>query len=159
MTAAAKQWFNSPPSKVLATGFGAAWAPRIAAMPNRLAIKHGVLYPDQPSQIGNGIMARRSSQPATQPQPPGLPIWKLEDAKARFSEVVRLACEQGPQRVTVWGREAVVVVSAADYARLAPAAASPTLAALFADGPFARLEAFDDELSRGPEPFREGVDF
>jgi len=104
-------------------------------------------------------MARRSSQPATQPQPPGLPAWKLEDAKARFSEVVRLACEQGPQRVTVRGREAVVVLSAADYARLAPVATLPTLAALFADGPFARLEGFEDELPRGPEPFREGPGF
>ncbi len=52
-----------------------------------------------------------------------------------------------------------MVLSAADYARLAPAATLPTLAALFADGPFARLEAFEDELPRGPEPFREGLDF
>ena len=44
----------------------------------------------------------------------GLPTWKLEDAKARFSEVVRLARSQGPQRVTVRGQDAVVVLSAAD---------------------------------------------
>jgi antitoxin Phd len=30
--------------------------------------------------------------------------WKLEDAKARFSELVRLARSEGPQRVTVRGR-------------------------------------------------------
>ena len=48
------------------------------------------------------------------------PVWKLEDAKARFSEVVRLARERGPQRVTVRGRDAVVVLAAEDYARLAP---------------------------------------
>ena len=29
-----------------------------------------------------------------------LPAWKLEDAKARFSEVVRRAQSEGPQRVT-----------------------------------------------------------
>ena len=36
--------------------------------------------------------------------------WKLQDAKARFSEVVRKAREGEPQQVTVHGEEAVVVV-------------------------------------------------
>jgi len=45
--------------------------------------------------------------------------WQLQDAKARFSEVFRLARESGPQRVTKHGREAVVVLSAEEYARLA----------------------------------------
>ena len=36
--------------------------------------------------------------------------WKLQDAKARFSEVVRKAREGEPQQVTVHGQEAVVVV-------------------------------------------------
>jgi antitoxin Phd len=49
-----------------------------------------------------------------------LPAWKLEDAKARFSEVVRLTRKRGLQRVTVRGQDAVVVLSVADYARLAP---------------------------------------
>lgn len=31
--------------------------------------------------------------------------WKLEDAKARFSEVVRRARSEGPQRVSVRGKE------------------------------------------------------
>lgn len=44
--------------------------------------------------------------------------WKLEDAKARFSELVRRANSDGPQTVTVRGREAVVVLSAEQYARL-----------------------------------------
>jgi prevent-host-death family protein len=44
--------------------------------------------------------------------------WKLEDAKNRFSEVVRLAMADQPQRVTRNGRDAVVVVSAAEYDRL-----------------------------------------
>ena len=37
-------------------------------------------------------------------------IWKLQDAKARFSEVVRRARAGKPQQVTVHGKEAVVVV-------------------------------------------------
>ncbi len=44
--------------------------------------------------------------------------WKLEDAKARFSEVVRRAKNEGPQRVTVRGKDAVVVISADDLERL-----------------------------------------
>jgi prevent-host-death family protein len=87
------------------------------------------------------------------------PSWKLEDAKARFSEVVRLACERGPQRVSVRGRDAVVILAAEDYARLAPAAASTTLAALFADSPLARLEQFDRTLLRERAPVREPPDF
>ncbi len=46
--------------------------------------------------------------------------WKLEDAKARFSEVVRRAQSEGPQRVTVRGKDAVVVISAEELARLLP---------------------------------------
>ncbi|WP_157016858.1 type II toxin-antitoxin system Phd/YefM family antitoxin [Mesorhizobium xinjiangense] len=46
--------------------------------------------------------------------------WKLEEAKARFSEVVRHAREEGPQRVTVRGRDAVVVMSVEEFDRLAP---------------------------------------
>ena len=44
--------------------------------------------------------------------------WKLEDAKNRFSEVVRRALAHEPQLVTRNGRDAVVVVSAEEYERL-----------------------------------------
>lgn len=46
--------------------------------------------------------------------------WKLEDAKARFSEVVRLARSEGPQRVSVRGKDAVVVMSIEELERLSP---------------------------------------
>jgi antitoxin Phd len=46
--------------------------------------------------------------------------WKLEDAKARFSELVRLARSEGPQRVSVRGKDAVVVLSVEELERLAP---------------------------------------
>jgi prevent-host-death family protein len=55
--------------------------------------------------------------------------WKLEDAKARFSEVVRRAQAEGPQRVTVRGRPAVVVVDAEDFDRIAAAKPSQPLVA------------------------------
>ena len=48
--------------------------------------------------------------------------WKLEDAKARFSEVVRHAREDGPQRITVRGHDAVVIMSVEEFERLSPAA-------------------------------------
>jgi prevent-host-death family protein len=85
-------------------------------------------------------------------------VWKLEDAKARFSEVVRLAEQGVPQRVSVRGREAVVILSAEAYARLAPAARG-SLATLFGEGPFARLDAFDDAVFREAGPDREPAAF
>ncbi len=43
-------------------------------------------------------------------------VWSLQEAKAKFSEVVRRAQSEGPQIVTVHGKEAVTV-SAASYKR------------------------------------------
>ena len=44
--------------------------------------------------------------------------WQLQEAKARFSEML-VACEcEGPQLVTVRGREEVVVVAADEFRRL-----------------------------------------
>lgn len=42
--------------------------------------------------------------------------WRLTDAKARFSELVKLAHER-PQRVTVDGVDSVVIVDATTYDR------------------------------------------
>lgn len=44
--------------------------------------------------------------------------WLLQEAKARFSELVRLVHSEGPQHVTVHGREEVVVISAEEFHRL-----------------------------------------
>lgn len=44
--------------------------------------------------------------------------WQVQEAKARFSELVRDAAESGPQTITVRGRRAAVVLSADDYDRL-----------------------------------------
>jgi prevent-host-death family protein len=41
--------------------------------------------------------------------------WQLQDAKNRFSEVVKRARDQGPQTVTVHGQRAAVVLSAMEY--------------------------------------------
>lgn len=45
--------------------------------------------------------------------------WQLQDAKARFSQVVKSAQLEGPQEITVHGEPAAVLLSAEDYQRLA----------------------------------------
>ena len=42
----------------------------------------------------------------------------MQDAKARFSEIVRRAKHEGPQHVTVHGREEVVIVGAVEFRKL-----------------------------------------
>lgn len=44
--------------------------------------------------------------------------WPLQDAKSRFSELVRRVKHDGPQHVTLRGCEEVVVISAAEFRRL-----------------------------------------
>src|SRR5712691_2716388 len=44
--------------------------------------------------------------------------WQLQDAKARFSELVRRVRSEGPQHVTVHGRDEVVVIAAEEFRRL-----------------------------------------
>jgi len=45
-------------------------------------------------------------------------VWKLQDAKSRFSKVVEDALTIGPQYITRRGVEAVVVVSHREYEEL-----------------------------------------
>jgi len=85
---------------------------------------------------GNRSKAGAASKPAAH----SLKAWKLQDAKARFSEVVREAQQRGPQLVTVHGRDAVVILSAQDYARLAPTVAKPGLHALLSVSPLRDLD-------------------
>ncbi len=64
--------------------------------------------------------------------------WQLQEAKARFSEVFRLARECGPQRVTKHGRTAVVVLPAEEYERLSRSKTRRgSLVRFFADSPLA----------------------
>ena len=43
--------------------------------------------------------------------------WQLQEAKQRFSELVRRTLEEGPQVVTRHGEEVVVVVPVEEYRR------------------------------------------
>lgn len=44
--------------------------------------------------------------------------WQLQDAKQRFSELIRLVKAEGPQIVTRSGEEVAVVIDIAEYRRL-----------------------------------------
>lgn len=46
--------------------------------------------------------------------------WQIQEAKQRFSELVRCALERGPQVVTRRGEPTVVVLSVDEYDRLRP---------------------------------------
>jgi prevent-host-death family protein len=43
--------------------------------------------------------------------------WQLQEAKNRFSEVVRRAQSEGPQIITLHGSDAAVVISANDFGK------------------------------------------
>ena len=65
-------------------------------------------------------MTRLSNSNKLPPKRPAPPPghWLLQDAKARFSELVRRVRSEGPQHVTVHGRDEVVVIAAEDFRRL-----------------------------------------
>ena len=44
--------------------------------------------------------------------------WKLQDAKSQFSKLVQQALKEGPQFVTKYGVDAVVIISIKDYEAL-----------------------------------------
>lgn len=80
--------------------------------------------------------------------------WKLHEAKARFPELIRRAKTQGPQHVTVYGREEVVVVSADDFNRLKGEITGQALVEVMRDSP---LRDLDIEPQRMPMPVRDIV--
>lgn len=66
---------------------------------------------------------------------PGHGRWRLQDAKAQFSELVRRARQKGPQRVTVHGKDAVVVVDAEEWDRLRKPVSGRDLVEALANSP------------------------
>ena len=66
--------------------------------------------------------------------------WRLQDAKARFSEVVREAQQRGPQRVTLHGKDAVVIVGADEFDRLRRPVTGRDIVAVLAASPLAEVK-------------------
>ena len=76
-----------------------------------------------PRDCGPAHVIRRARNSRKQSKPAAKALkqkghWIFQQAKARLSEVVRLAQSEGPQHVTVHGRAAVVVVAEEEFRRL-----------------------------------------
>ena len=63
--------------------------------------------------------------------------WKLQDAKNKFSEVIRKASDEGPQVVTKHGKESVIVLSVQDFKKLKQS--KTTLVEFFRNSPLATV--------------------
>jgi prevent-host-death family protein len=66
--------------------------------------------------------------------------WRLQEAKARFSELVRRVRSEGPQHVTVHGRDEVVVIAAEEFRRLKGDLTGQALVAAMAASPHRDIE-------------------
>ena len=69
------------------------------------------------------------------------PGWQLQAAKARFSEVFRLARTEGPQLITRQGKDGVVMMPVEQFDRLVIRSRQPkSLVQFFRESPLVGLE-------------------
>jgi prevent-host-death family protein len=78
--------------------------------------------------------------------------WLLQDAKARFSELVRRVRSEGPQHVTVHGRDEVVIVAAEEFRRLKGSHSGQALIDAIQSSPYRQIEI---EPQRTTPPVRD----
>jgi antitoxin Phd len=64
--------------------------------------------------------------------------WQVQEAKARFSALLRDAARSGPQQITVRGHVAAIVLSAEEYERLR--GQKPSLVSFLRDSPLAGID-------------------
>jgi prevent-host-death family protein len=95
-----------------------------------------------------------SSKAGKGPPPPRsrTGYWLLQDAKARFSELVRKVRSEGPQHVTVHGRDEVVVIAAEEFRRLKGSLTGKVLIEAMQASPHREIEI---EPKRDPMPVRD----
>jgi prevent-host-death family protein len=75
--------------------------------------------------------------------------WLLQDAKARFSELVRRVRSEGPQHVTVHGRDEVVVIAAEEFRRLKGDLSGEALIAVMQASPYREID-IEPKRTRSP---------
>lgn len=77
--------------------------------------------------------------------------WQVQEAKQRFSELVRRTLEDGPQVVTRHGEDVVVVIAARDFRRVG--ADAPNFAEFLLAGPDLRALELDrpESMPRAPD--------
>ena len=67
--------------------------------------------------------------------------WQVQTAKAKFSEVFRLARTEGPQHITRQGKEGVVMISDEQYERLIGKSRQPkSIVQFFRESPLVGVE-------------------
>ena len=93
----------------------------------------------------------KSTKPSRKERRPA-GFWLLQDAKARFSELVRKVRSEGPQHVTVHGRDEVVVVAAEEFRRLKGSYSGQTLIDAIQSSPYREIEI---EPQRTTPPVRD----
>lgn len=77
--------------------------------------------------------------------------WQLQEAKARFSELIRRARQDGPQDITVHGKPVAVLLSREEYERLRTR--KPDLVTFMRASPLYGLDLdFTREQDTGREP-------
>lgn len=69
-----------------------------------------------------------------------MPSWPVQDAKARFSELLATCLKDGPQMVTRRGEEAAVLVPVAEWRRLQRSARPTLKELLLAEAPRVEIE-------------------
>jgi antitoxin Phd len=72
--------------------------------------------------------------------------WRVQDAKAHFSELIERARAEGPQTITRHGKDRAVLLSVEDYRVLA--AQKPSFKDYLLGGP--KVDDFDIERDRDP---------
>jgi antitoxin Phd len=66
--------------------------------------------------------------------------WQVQSAKARFSEVFRLARTVGPQLITRQGKDGVVMLSVEQFEQLIARSRQPRLVEFFRQSPLVGVE-------------------
>lgn len=75
--------------------------------------------------------------------------WTIAQAKARLSEVIERARREGPQTITRHGKQAVVIVDAAEWGRREPPREG-SLASFFLESPLGASGVEAVRLKDGP---------
>lgn len=106
------------------------------------------------TRTGNRSIAKSSSAKPSSRRPPASSSrrWPLQDAKARFSELVRRVRSEGPQHVTVHGRDEVVVVAVEEFRRLKGSLTGQALIDALRSSPHRDIKL---EPRRAPMPVRD----
>ena len=66
--------------------------------------------------------------------------WSLQDAKTHLSQIVREAQRTGPQRVTLHGKDAAVIIAAEEFDRLQRPVSGRDIVSVLAKSPLGDVE-------------------